>query len=93
MGLAALALFSGVLGLSGDFVDTVRTPLGVFSGPALLFLRLAFEEGRPQLAALLAGTLLLLGLLAGSRTLGLILDASPEDTSEKSATADAHLHE
>lgn len=75
IGLASLALASGVFGLSGDFVDTVRTPLGVFSGPALLFLRLAFEEGRPQLAGVLAGILLILVLVAGSRTLDLILNA------------------
>ena len=93
IGLASVALFSGVFGLSGDFVDTVQTPLGIFSGPALLFLRLAFEEGRPLLAGLLAGTLLAVVLLAGSRTLGLILKVPQGDALEGSATASTPLHQ
>ena len=68
-GLAGLAFASGVIGLSSDFVDTVPTPLGVFSGPVLMFMRLAFVRGQPFLAA---AFVLLLGAvigLAGSRTL------------------------
>jgi hypothetical protein len=67
--LAGLSLASGAIGLSSDFVDTVATPIGVFSGPVLMFVRLAFVQARPGLAA---GGVLLLGLvivLAGSRTL------------------------
>jgi hypothetical protein len=69
LALSGLSLASGVIGLSLDFVDTVATPLGVFSGPVLMFVRLAFVQARPGLAA--AGVLLL-GLVivaAGSRTL------------------------
>jgi len=78
IGLPLMALLSGVLGLSGDFVDTLPTPLGVFSGPTLLFLRLAFEQGRPLLAGLLATALLVLVLIAASRTARLILNAESD---------------
>ncbi|HRB14055.1 MAG TPA: hypothetical protein PKU70_13690, partial [Vicinamibacteria bacterium] len=73
LALAAMSLASGVIGLSADFVDTVTTPLGVFSGPVLMFVRLAFVKGEPGLAA---ASVLLLGaaiVFAGSRTLALIL--------------------
>lgn len=69
LALSGLSLASGVIGLSLDFVDTVATPFGVFSGPVLMLVRLAFVQARPGLAA--AGVLLL-GLVivaAGSRTL------------------------
>jgi hypothetical protein len=75
IGLALVALLSGVWGLTSDFVDTVSTPFGLFSGPALLFLRLAFKEGRPLIAALLSSALLGLVLLAASKSLGQILEA------------------
>ncbi len=71
--LAALSLASGVIGLSSDFVDTVATPLGVFSGPLLMFVRLAFVQSQPGLAA---AWVLLLGsaiIITGSRTLDQIL--------------------
>ncbi len=73
LALSAISLASGVIGLSSDFVDTVTTPLGVFSGPVLMFVRLAFVKGQPGLAA---ASVLLLGsaiVFAGSRTLALIL--------------------
>ena len=73
LALCALSLASGVIGLSSDFVDTVTTPLGVFSGPLLMFVRLAFVKSEPVLAA--TGVLLLGSaiVLAGSRTLDQIL--------------------
>jgi hypothetical protein len=74
-GLALVSLASGVIGLSSDFVDTVATPLGVFSGPLLMFVRLAFVKGHPGLAA---AWVLLLGsaiVITGSRTLDPILNA------------------
>lgn len=67
--LASLALISGVTGLSHDFVDTVQTPLGVFSGPMLLLLRLAFIDGKPLLSASIALTLLGVLVWAGSKTI------------------------
>lgn len=73
MALVAFSLASGVIGLSSDFVDTVTTPLGVYSGPLLMFVRLAFVKAQPALAATLV---LLLGsaiVLAGSRTFDQIL--------------------
>ncbi len=74
LGLALLSLASGVLGLSRDFVDVVPTPLGVFSGPFLLFLRLAFLEGRPVLSGSLALLLLMAIVFAGSRTVRCLLE-------------------
>ena len=68
---------SGVLGLSRDFVDTVPTPLGVFSGPLLLFVRMAFLEERPVLAGSLALLLLVTVVFAGSRTVRLMLERPP----------------
>ena len=48
MGAASLgALLSGVLGLSRDFVDSVETPLGLFSGPKLFWLHLLAERPTP----------------------------------------------
>lgn len=67
--LAGLAFASGVIGLSSDFVDTVTTPAGVFSGPRLMVMHQAFVGGQPFLAA---AFVLLLGaviVLSGSRTL------------------------
>ena len=72
MGLCATALASGVLGLSRDFVAMVGTPIGVFSGPHLLLLRLAFVEGHPKVAGGWLLLLLTLAFVAGSRALGLI---------------------
>ena len=71
--LSGLSLLSGVIGLSSDFVDTVPTPLGVFSGPLLMFVRLAFVNGQPALAT--AGVLFLGSAIvfAGSRTLDQML--------------------
>jgi len=75
--LAALSFASGVIGLSMDFVDTVATPLGLFSGPLLMLVRLAFVKAQPGLAGALV---LLLGaviFITGSRTLKQLL-RSPE---------------
>ncbi|MEO8501490.1 MAG: hypothetical protein ABI565_11290 [Vicinamibacteria bacterium] len=86
IGLAALALTSGVAGLSRDFVDTVETPLGVFSGPILFLLHLAFRTGQPLLAGSIALALLSVACIAGSRTLELLADvASSQDPSDPSA--------
>lgn len=67
--LASLSLVSGAAGLSRDFVDVVDTPFGVFSGPRLMFVRLAFAQTRPGLAAV--GILLTVGMvfLSGKRSL------------------------
>lgn len=84
--LGALALASGVVGLSGDFVDTVATPLGVFSGPILFLLHLAFGTGQPLLAGSIALALLSVACIAGSRTLDLLADvASSERPPQSSA--------
>jgi hypothetical protein len=80
--LVVLSLVSGVTGLARDFVDTVATPLGVFSGPILLFLHMAFVEGRPYQSLGFVLSLSALAVLAGRRTLGLILDA-PEAVGPK----------
>ena len=85
LALAALSLASGVIGLSSDFVDTVTTPFGVFSGPVLMFVRLAFVEAQPGLAA---ASVLLLGsalVHAGSRTLSLILHPPKDRLGETGA--------
>lgn len=74
LGLALLSLASGVLGLSRDFVDVVLTPLGVFSGPLLMFLRLAFLEARPVLSGSLVLLLLIAVVVAGSRTVRCLLE-------------------
>jgi hypothetical protein len=71
--LALLSLASGGLGLAQDFVDVVPTPLGVFSGPFLLFLRMAFVEARPAPAATCVLLLLIVVYWSGSRTLRLVL--------------------
>jgi hypothetical protein len=68
LGLFFLALISGVVGLSSDFVAVTNTPLGLFSGPHLFFLRLAFEEGRPWPAAGASAILLATAAFAASRT-------------------------
>lgn len=85
--LGALSFASGVIGLSSDFVDTVATPLGVFSGPILMFVRLAFVKAQPGLAA--ASILLLSSAIvyAGSRTLALILDPGPVGLGETGSVA------
>lgn len=87
LALSALSLASGVIGLSSDFVDTVTTPLGVFSGPVLMFVRLAFVQAEPGLAA---ASVLLLGsaiVYAGSRTLALILHPPPAQLGETGSVA------
>jgi hypothetical protein len=71
--LALFSLASGVLGLSGDFVASIETPLGVFSGPHLLFLRMAAEEGRPLLAGSVAALLAVVAFVAASKTVRLLL--------------------
>jgi len=71
--LFGLSLASGVVGLSSDFVDTVTTPLGLFSGPLLLFVRLAFVKAQPGPAAASVLFLFSIVVLAGSRTLAQIL--------------------
>lgn len=70
--LTLVSLGSGVVGLARDFVAFIETPLGTFSGPHLLILRLAFEEGHPLPAGIAAGLLLFAGFLGLSRTLALI---------------------
>ncbi len=71
--LAMLSLASGGLGLGQDFVDVVSTPLGVYSGPFLLFLRMAFVEARPAQAATWVLLLLMVVYWSGSRTLRQVL--------------------
>lgn len=71
--LALASLASGIFGLSSDFVASVRTPLGLFSGPHLLFLRLAFEEGRELFAGAAVASLIAAAAFAASRTLSPML--------------------
>jgi len=87
LALSGISLASGVIGLSSDFVDTVTTPLGVFSGPVLMFVRLAFVEAQPGLAA---ASVLLLGsavVHAGSQTLALILHPPADRLGETGSVA------
>jgi len=81
--LVSLSLATGLFGLSGDFAAVVATPLGPFSGPHLLLLRLAFVEGHPGLATVLGVALLTLFLIAARRTLRLLLH--PEGATPASA--------
>lgn len=77
---AALSLFSlasGVVGLSRDFVTLVETPLGVYAGPHLLLVRMAFTEGRPALAAVAASLLLGGAVFAARRVSRLLGEAAP----------------
>lgn len=74
VGLAVMALASGVVGLSMDFVATIETPLGLFSGPHLLWVRLAFQEGRPLLAGIIVLGLVAIAIVSASRTLRLLLE-------------------
>lgn len=69
IGLVSLTLALGALGLSRDFVDTVPMPFGLFSGPRLFFMRLAFVEHQPLLAAGLLALLTGMACAAGSRAL------------------------
>jgi hypothetical protein len=73
--LGLLSLASGVIGLSRDFVDVVATPVGLYSGPFLLFLRLAFLDGKPALAACLVAVLLIVIVRAGARTARMITES------------------
>ncbi len=75
--LSMLALVSGIFGLASDFVAITKTPLGVFSGPHLLFLRLAFEEGRPWVAGSAVALLTFTALFAASKTLRLLVRPEP----------------
>lgn len=72
LGLVSLA--SGVIGLSRDFVTLVETPVGVYAGPHLLFMRMAFLDGHPWFAAgsvaLLVGT----AVVAARRVFGLLAE-------------------
>lgn len=76
--LAVVAGLSGVFGLASDFVATVPTPLGLYSGPHLLFLRMAFQEGHPVGAGVAVFLLISAAVLAGSRSLRLILGPQPD---------------
>ena len=69
MSLAALALGSGVFGLSMDFVSSVPTPWGSFNGPHLLLVSLAFVEHRETIAAVLAAVLLASTMVGAQRAL------------------------
>jgi hypothetical protein len=71
--LSALCVASGLIGLSSDFVDTVSTPLGLYSGPRLELVRLSFAKGQPGLATAIVVFLASTIVLAGSRTLGQML--------------------
>jgi hypothetical protein len=71
-GLCLIALVSGLHGLGSDFAAFTQTPLGLFSGPHLLFLKLAFEEGQPWIAGAAIAFLLAAATLAASRTLRLM---------------------
>lgn len=93
LGLALLSLGSGVLGLSRDFVDVVPTPLGVFSGPVLMFLHLAFLEGRPVLSGSLVLGLLIAVVSSGSRTVRFLLDERPASWTEPGASPRISSHE
>lgn len=75
--LCILALISGVFGLASDFVAFTQTPLGVFSGPHLLFLRMAFEEGKPGLAGSAAALLTFTAVFAASKTLRVLVGPEP----------------
>lgn len=75
--LVLLSLASGVFGLARDFVDVVPTPLGVYSGPFLLLLRMAFVEEAPGRAGVLVLLLILVIVLAGSRTARLMGGTQP----------------
>jgi hypothetical protein len=69
-GLSLAALGSGLIGLSRDFVTLVETPLGVYAGPHLLFIRLAFSDGHPWFAAAGVGLLLTMAIVAARRVFG-----------------------
>lgn len=69
LSLALFSLASGVLGLTSDFVAFIETPLGVFSGPHLLLIRMAFVEGRPVVAGSTAALLGMVAFVAASRTI------------------------
>jgi hypothetical protein len=78
LGLATLALASGVFGLSRDFVDAVPTPLGVYSGPFLLLVRLAFLDHQPLMASSLLILLLAAAWVTGTRALTCLLNPADE---------------
>ena len=72
--LSLVSLASTVIGLSRDFVTLVETPVGVYAGPHLLFMRMAFLDGHPWFAAgsvaLLVGT----AVVAARRVFGLLAE-------------------
>ena len=72
--LSLVSLASAVIGLSRDFVTLVETPFGVYAGPHLLFMRMAFLDGHPWFAAgsvaLLVGT----AVVAARRVFGLLAE-------------------
>lgn len=82
-GQAGLALFlfalvSSILGLSRDFVTLIETPLGVYAGPHLFLLRLAFTDNHPLLAAAGAALLLTVAGLASREVFRALAPGSPE---------------
>jgi hypothetical protein len=88
--LAALSFAFGVIGLSSDFVDTVATPLGLFSGPLLMFVRQAFVKAQPVLPG---ASVVFLGsviVLAGSRTVKQLLRPSEAQLGETGQVAQNH---
>jgi len=76
-GLSLAALGSGLIGLSRDFVTLVETPLGVYAGPHLLFIRMAFQEGHPWFAAAGVGLLVAVAVVAARRVSGLLAEPTP----------------